>query len=465
MATFNKERYDFIERMIASIHSISIATILGRYVNVVKKGRHYYALCPFHGDTKLGSLVITPDTGIYKCFTCGHGGDAIKFVADYKNCSYLDAAFDIALDMGLITSMEYDKYSRRKYDEGYVKQLEKKFIDRANKEDAKPERARKEVIHNVYLSMQKMCPLSEEHMKALKEKRHLSDERIAKDYFTCPVNWKQIDNIIAAIREKYPMITDDELKKVPGFFFDTKKNKIRFSGYKGLCLLIRDCDGVIRGVQIRRDTIKEGEQRYVWVSSAFAFYKKEEGYEGGCGSGSPKDVLYPKVDGMKATLCLTEGKFKSEILAQSGNTAISMQGVSAWKGIIETIGGVLRHNPAIRGIYIFLDSDILGKHMLFEQSKKMCAAIVEAYPTIPVRYAFWRKEEGKGIDDYIIAKDGPSGIKYVDWKTAVAASDYGFKKVCEHFGITSLSELSRESAVKFEEALQVTLQNYFMKKF
>jgi len=45
------------------------------------QGWHLWnGLCPFHGDTKPGSLVVNKTTGAFKCFSCGeNGGDIIAF--------------------------------------------------------------------------------------------------------------------------------------------------------------------------------------------------------------------------------------------------------------------------------------------------------------------------------------------------------------------------------------------------
>ena len=45
-----------------------------------------------------------------------------------------------------------------------------------------------------------------------------------------------------------------------------------FTGHKGLGILIRNSDSRIVAVQIRKDTIQEGDSRYIWFSSSFATY-------------------------------------------------------------------------------------------------------------------------------------------------------------------------------------------------
>lgn len=461
MAYSNKERYEFIERMFSGLDNIPPSKVIGTFIPLTGRGRHSMGLCPFHRDTKLGSFLVTDDKGIWKCFTCGdeYAGNAVKFVSLYRNMTYLEAAFDIAVNFGVITRDEFDKYSKKKYDDGYVKKLEKRYSDKA-KDEPKPKKAIPEVIHNVYWIMKEMSPLTDEHRRALEEDRRLSPERIRQDYFSCPVNWRQRDAIVAAIKKRFPKITDDILKTVPGFYYDKKQKKITFSGYKGICILIRDAKGMIRAVQIRRDTIKEGEARYVWMSSTFAFYKPDE-YDGGCGCGSPKDVLWAS-DLSRKILCITEGRFKSEVLAANGNTTISIQGVTSWNGIIDTIKAI-REKQNIDSVFIFLDSDILGKHALFTQSIKMCAAIQSYIPDLKIRYAFWHKSVGKGIDDYIYNSGSIKGISYVNCQTASEASDKCFNKCLEKYGVARLQDLKQENVESFEEDLQNMLENLLVK--
>ena len=55
-----------------------ISTIISHYIPLNKKGSALTALCPFHADTK-PSMNVSDSKGMYKCFACGAGGDAITF--------------------------------------------------------------------------------------------------------------------------------------------------------------------------------------------------------------------------------------------------------------------------------------------------------------------------------------------------------------------------------------------------
>lgn len=72
-----------------------IVDIISSYISVVKKGRNYFAVCPFHDDHN-PSLSISKDKGIFKCFVCGTSGDVFGFVSKYDNISYFDAIKRVA---------------------------------------------------------------------------------------------------------------------------------------------------------------------------------------------------------------------------------------------------------------------------------------------------------------------------------------------------------------------------------
>lgn len=63
--------------------------------NLVRKGKIYLAICPFHHDTH-PSMRVDPERNTYKCFACGAGGDSIKFVEQYAHLSPFDALKKVA---------------------------------------------------------------------------------------------------------------------------------------------------------------------------------------------------------------------------------------------------------------------------------------------------------------------------------------------------------------------------------
>ena len=60
-----------------------IVDVISTYINVIKKGNSYVAVCPFHND-KNPSLQISRTKQIYKCFSCSAGGNVFTFVQDFE---------------------------------------------------------------------------------------------------------------------------------------------------------------------------------------------------------------------------------------------------------------------------------------------------------------------------------------------------------------------------------------------
>ena len=57
---------------------VSVAEVVGAKVKLVRKGREYMGLCPFHNE-KTPSFTVNEAKGFYHCFGCGAHGDIIKF--------------------------------------------------------------------------------------------------------------------------------------------------------------------------------------------------------------------------------------------------------------------------------------------------------------------------------------------------------------------------------------------------
>ena len=73
--------------------SANIVDVVGDFLTLKKRGVEYVCLCPFHDDHTLGNFSVNPTKNCYKCFSCGAGGDAVKFLMEYKGSqlSYPDA--------------------------------------------------------------------------------------------------------------------------------------------------------------------------------------------------------------------------------------------------------------------------------------------------------------------------------------------------------------------------------------
>ncbi len=78
----------------------NIVDIIGDYVTLKKKGVNYQACCPFHNE-KTPSFVVSPSKGVYKCFGCGKGGNAVTFIMEHESISYPEALKVVAKRYGI----------------------------------------------------------------------------------------------------------------------------------------------------------------------------------------------------------------------------------------------------------------------------------------------------------------------------------------------------------------------------
>ena len=67
-----------------------IYDVVSEFVTLRKAGVNYIGLCPFHNE-KTGSFTVSPAKGIYKCFGCGKGGNAVSFIMEHEQMSYVEA--------------------------------------------------------------------------------------------------------------------------------------------------------------------------------------------------------------------------------------------------------------------------------------------------------------------------------------------------------------------------------------
>ena len=77
-----------------------IEDLIGEYIPLRKAGSAFKALCPFH-DEKTPSFNVNPRMGIFKCFGCGAGGDAIKFLMQHEGMSFREALDILANRQGV----------------------------------------------------------------------------------------------------------------------------------------------------------------------------------------------------------------------------------------------------------------------------------------------------------------------------------------------------------------------------
>ena len=79
---------------------ITLSTLIGRSVKIIRAGREYKACCPFHNE-KTPSFTINDEKGFYHCFGCSAHGDAIRWMTDQRGLSFMDAVKELAAEAGM----------------------------------------------------------------------------------------------------------------------------------------------------------------------------------------------------------------------------------------------------------------------------------------------------------------------------------------------------------------------------
>ncbi len=104
MATLSEDKIELIRS------SVDIVDVISQYLPLVRKGRNYWAVCPFHDDTN-PSMSISQDKQIYKCFVCGAGGNVYTFLQNHLTIPFLEAVKIVAGIARIdVSEIEVEKY-------------------------------------------------------------------------------------------------------------------------------------------------------------------------------------------------------------------------------------------------------------------------------------------------------------------------------------------------------------------
>ena len=77
-----------------------LISIIGRHTTLKRAGSEYKGCCPFHGE-KSPSFYVNPQKNIYHCFGCSVGGNAISFLRDYENLTFIEAVNELSKQTGI----------------------------------------------------------------------------------------------------------------------------------------------------------------------------------------------------------------------------------------------------------------------------------------------------------------------------------------------------------------------------
>lgn len=410
-------RYDDLLKATSNLDAIEVAKDYIDIHSIDSYGRAL-ALCPFHSDNNIGSFYISSEKG-FKCFGCDKKGHIANVVAEVSNISFFQALRELGIKYGIIS--EGDKIITRTNEKEHNRRLQEEPLDNKKKisevYENKPITKRctnkgtkvvnKKLLDFVYRSVLDNLTLTDSHRHQLEEIRKINRGDIDFIRFK---SLSQGQNISTKVikdmkKEGIPMT---ELKGVPGFFQIKGRNKNNWLhiNFNGIIIPIRDIDGYIVALQLRLDSIKKNQQRYLWFSSSFADGSNLDSHSiNGSGIGSPLSVMAPTSDKIAPTIFITEGVFKSQkIVEHFSSYSISVQGITNWRGIEKVIRKIDRKLKANCNIVIAFDSDYQNNLAVLNQINTLKDTLTVEFPVKTrhdlINIISWDKFYS-GIDDLI----------------------------------------------------------------
>ncbi|HEY1376439.1 MAG TPA: DUF3854 domain-containing protein, partial [Gemmataceae bacterium] len=244
--------------------------------------------------------------------------------------------------------------------------------------------AEPEVLDEVYGTILRHLSLTTKHHIAL-QKRGLKSDLLGRGYRSVP-HGRLPGHIVKLLRRQYE---DKLLLRVPGFAWveglhHRGRRSFEFCCCPGLLIPVRDVQGRIVALKVRRDNATSN--KYVYVSSS---------KYGGPGSGAPPHV--PLGAGPKQALVrLTEGELKADIAtALDGVPTIASPGTN-WQACLPVLKDL-----EVRTVLLAYDADAAANPQVGKKVAECFDGLQDA--GYEVQFERWPAEHGKGIDDVLAA--------------------------------------------------------------
>lgn len=336
--------------------------VISSYIRLTKKGRNYWAPCPFHDDSN-PSLSVNPEKRIWKCWVCGFGGTEINFVQRYEKIGYFEALKKVAEINGFVDPRL----------EGFVKQ---KPVD------------------------EKKVPL----LKALNDLTIYYQYALSTEEGKEGLDYFESRNLDAACRTKYRLGYSFKDGKATCDFLQSKGHSLKTIDDIGIAVLsngnyvdksagrvifpICDADGNVIGYSARR--LGSGsEAKYVNSPETYLFHKSNVLYNFHIAKEKAK---------LNGFIYVCEGFMDVFALGKIGiDNAVALMGTALTK---EHIGMLRSLNAEVR---LCLDGDLPGQKAMMEASKALAKA------GINVRIV--DNQNSPKDPDEILNQDGPEALK------------------------------------------------------
>lgn len=245
-------------------------------------------------------------------------------------------------------------------------------------------KAKPATLNRVYRHLQSQLTLSDQHRQQLLNRGLTSTQIKQLDYKTLPQTYQQRRQVM---REMGTLEID--LRTVPGFY-QTKAKATWLVEHKGILIFCHNAEGRIVGAQIRLDEENKGKYRLFSASE-----KQRE--PGGVSSGTLVHVAKSETEA--SIVLITEGFLKADIASLYLNqTVIGIAGVTSYQEN-ELWERLDQLKP--KQVVIAFDADKRKNPNVLAAENRLAKLLIGwGYPTLT---AEWDEDEGKGIDDLLVA--------------------------------------------------------------
>ena len=107
-----------------------LSSLISRYVQLTPRGNSFIGKCPFHNE-KTPSFNVNDDKGLFYCFGCKVGGNALTFISKYKNLSFSESIKFLADMLGIEISYENKEELKKKKNKLFVYELINDFFKKS----------------------------------------------------------------------------------------------------------------------------------------------------------------------------------------------------------------------------------------------------------------------------------------------------------------------------------------------
>ncbi|MFT8469556.1 DNA primase [Oenococcus sp.] len=373
----------------------NIVDIIGQYVDLKKKGKYYWGLCPFVSENS-ASFTVDEEGQRYKCYSCGRSGNVFDFLSEKKGLSFPQAVMEVASGLGIHIDQKYMENAGNRFSE-----QEQRLID-LNKQAA-------EIFNHLLLN----TDLSGQALHYLEKDRHL-DRQTMTDFQLgyLPSDWS-LHHFFD--EKKIPMeeqLTSGLISQYDdGSFHDVFANRVMFP--------LKDSYGNVVGFSGR--TLDSTNSAKYINSKETAIFKKSR-------------LLYHFDQAKQAAklsqrFLLLEGYLDVIAAHKAGiDYGIASMGTSLTKEQLQLIS---RNSPKLTIAY---DGDSAGQNATWR-------AISETRQFPHLQVDIVTIPAGKDPDEYLQEK-GPEALKQIFEQDSSSINDFALEYLKRNRNLSNTADLS-----------------------